>query len=47
MYNDLYVWVNPDFTVSLQTMRVHQNGDEAFDAIVVDEQQNQIIIGAK
>ncbi|CAF1551949.1 unnamed protein product [Adineta ricciae] len=35
------------YNASLQTMRVHRNGDEAFDAIVVDEEQNQIIIGAK
>jgi hypothetical protein len=32
---------------SLQTMKVYQNGDDGFDAIVIDQQREQIIIGAK
>jgi len=28
-------------------MQVYENDDEAFDAIIIDQEKNQIIIGAK
>ena len=32
---------------SVKNIQIYENGDEAFDAIVIDQEKNQIIIGAK
>jgi hypothetical protein len=32
---------------SLENLQVYENNDEAFDSIAIDQQNDQIIIGAK
>ncbi|UJR23891.1 hypothetical protein I4U23_026863 [Adineta vaga] len=45
--NDILDFRFISYNESLQNLAIYQNGDEAFDAIVIDEQRNQIIIGVK
>ncbi|CAF1267399.1 unnamed protein product [Adineta steineri] len=45
--DDLYDFRFISYNESLYNIEVYQNGDDAFDAIVIDQQRNQIIIGAK
>lgn len=32
---------------SLKSIQIYENGDEAFDALVIDQDRHQIIVGAK
>jgi hypothetical protein len=51
MFRNIFVeWFfkeNSNILESLENIQVYDNGDEAFDAITIDQQNNQIIIGAK
>ncbi len=56
-YNGMYLWqlqfcffiLNKSYFIleSLENTKIYQNGDEAFDAITIDLQKDEIIIGAK